>query len=392
MFSEIESYREDLEIKHLRTKNHFVLGLLSVMMIMTLIYMLVTGFPTQEAIALFVGFLLVIIFNVSQLAFGREDYHFYQLNKYISTLGVYVLAIAIIFIFESPSAITALFVAYAISAFYQDLKVMLISNLFLLFTVIMIMLNYPEYLDFQNSNTENEFGIAIFFFAFIMILTVSSFIIIKQKRFFYNQIALSKETEFRNIELIIDLHQKTTKAELPVESYYQKTSAFLEAISKKIGVENAFSEKLKLLLELEKGSSKNELMDKYPTYSKEELERLENLLISGKHKLRKSAIKMGHTFNVEVKKREIFSETHFKSFNHQTDHLDVKIIAFAIFYSALKRGIPGLPPLNDQVIRNTLTSTDYYYYVDPKVIRIYERNSEVFDAIADDVLLKKVKS
>ncbi len=392
MFSEIEDYREALEIKHLRTKNLFVVSLMSLIMVITLVYMLATSFPLMQTISLLVGYLLVIIFNFAGLAYGGENYRFYQLNKYITTLYIYVLAIATVFVFKSPSAITALFIAYAISAYYQDLKVILISNLFLLFSVIMFMINYPEYMNMQNASLEDQLGISIFFFAFVGILTISSYIIVKQKQFFYNQIALSKETEFRNIDLLIDLQKEVHQEDVNVDKYYEDINAFLEEFSKKLEIENAFTAKMQLLKVLEKGEQKNALQDKYPEYSREDLDDFEELLIGAKHKLRKISIKMSHTFDIDVKRREMFSETHFKSFNHQADGIEIKIIAFVVFYTALKRGLDGFAKLDEQTIREALTSTDYFYYIDPRVMRIYQKNSEVFDTISEDILRKKVNS
>jgi hypothetical protein len=391
MFMEIEDYREDLEIRHLRTKNHFVLALLTLMMILTLIYMLVSGFLLYHTLALLIGFLIVIMFNIAQLAYGKDIYQFYQLNKYITTMGVYALSIAIIFVFQSPSAITVLFIAYAISAFYQDLKVMFINNFLLLFSALMLMVNFSEYLNFQSSNTETEFGIAFFLVAFISILTISSFIIIKQKRFYYNQIALSRETEFRSIDLLIDLEEQNHQNRIDIDSYYKKAQDFFQEFSEILKMDNPFKERMGLLYMLEKNEPVNRILDRYPHVTKEDLERMEDLLIGGKHKLRKVAMKLGHTFTSEVGKAELFSEQQFKSFNHPNDALDVKILLFAVFYAALKRGIAGLPLADKAAMRRILTSTDYYYYVDPKVIDIYEKNSEVFDEICEDILGRKAE-
>ncbi|MBN2696941.1 MAG: hypothetical protein JXR38_05320, partial [Bacilli bacterium] len=220
--------------------------------------------------------------------------------------------------------------------------------------------------------------------------TISSYIIVKQKQFFYNQLALSNETEFRSIDLLIDLQKKVYDEDVDIEKYYQRTAVFLEEFSNKLEIENAFLDKLQLLFDMEKGESRAALIEKYPEYSREDLDRLENLLIGAKHKLRKIAIKMSHAFNVDVKRREMFSETHFRSLNHQKDQLDIKIIAFVVFYTALKRGMDGIPKLDDETIRKALTGTDYYYYIEPRIIKIYQKNSEVFDAICKDILEKEV--
>ena len=389
MFPEIEDYREDLEIQHLRTKNHFVIGLLTVMMIMVFIYMLIADFPLRQTLILMFGFLFVILFNIGNLAYGSENNRFYQLNKYLTTLGVYSLALGILFVFASPAAVIVLFIAYAICAFFQDMRIMFISNLFLLFFAIMIVKGYPEYLFMENPSAENNAGLTLFFIAFILILTITSYIIIKQKQFFYSQIAMSKETEFRNLDLLIDLEKEVTKTAVDTDRYYERTSQFLEAFCRKIGIENMFQEKVSILKKLEKGELTPAMLQNHPQYGKSDWERLEQLRIGGNGKLRKSALKMSHTFNVEVKKREIFSETHFKSFNHQKDSLDIKILAFVLFYAALKRGMPGMPELEEADIRSILTSTDYSYTIDPRVFQIYQKNTDVFASIVDDWLKRR---
>jgi len=389
VFSEIEDYRELLEIKHLRTKNNFVLSIISLMMVISVLYMFLAEFPLKQTITILVGFLLVISSNIVELAYGREDSHFYKLNIYITTLGIFSLTIGMIFLFQSPSTITALFIAYAISAFYQDLKVLILSNLLLLFTVIMIMLHFPEFLDFQNATLENQFGVAFFFLSFITILTISSYIIVKQKRFFYNQIALSKETEFRNIDLLIDLRKQVMGETLNIEEYYKKTASFIDAFCIKIETENVFKEKLKILEALEKKTPVSVLIEQFPNYSKEDFFRLEALLISNHFKLRKVAIKISHILDLDIKKREIFSETHFKSFNHQSDNFEIKIIGFVLFYAALKKGSTAMPGLSEDKIYDILINTDYYYYIDPRIIKVYKDNSEVFDEIVKDAFGKK---
>ena len=222
-------------------------------------------------------------------------------------------------------------------------------------------------------------------------MTVASSIIIKQKRCYYNQIALSRETEFRSIDLLIDLEEQNHQKKIDFDAYYEKAQGFFQEFSEILQLENPFKERMGLLYLLEKNEPVDRILDRYPHYTKEDLERMEDLLIGGKHKLRKVAMKLGHTFTSEAGKAELFSEQQFKSFNHSNDPLDVKILLFAVFYAALKRGIPGLPLADKSAVRRILTSTDYYYYVDPKVIDIYEKNSEVFDEICEDILGRKAE-
>lgn len=385
-FPQIEDYRQQLEIKHLRSKNHFILAILVFLLVISLLYMLIGQFPMAYFYSLLVGFLAIIFFNIVCLAYGNEDKNFYNLNKFITSLGVFGVATGMIFIFKSPAFIPGLFIAYAIAAFYQDLKVILISDLYLFFAILMIMWNYPEYLTFNNARIETDFGTFFFIILFVLLLTISSYIIIKQKRFLYNQLALSKESEFRNIDLLIDAEMEATKHKIDITKYYKAVEGFTSAFSEKLSIDNVFTEKLKIMLALEKGTAIPTLLSKYLRYSAHDLARLQDLLISGTHKLRKTLIKISKMKDLDIKKREIFSETQLKSFNQPSDSIEIKILAFAVFYVSLRLGNELQKPLSSDEVFNILVYTDYYYYNDPSIMRIYQENHQVFDAIVKDYI------
>jgi hypothetical protein len=385
---EIREYRELLEIKHLRTKNRFVIALLFVCAVATVLYMAVTAYPFTQTLALVVGFLALILINVACLAYGRENIQFNQLNKYVTSLGVFGLAVAMILIFKSPSMLALLFIAYGLAAFYQDRKVMLVSNGLLLFTFLALMTNYRSYLVVTQDTLENDLGLFFFVIVFISLLTISQFIMIKQKGFFYNQIAISKEMEFRNIEFMIESGERATGRKVDAAEYFSAVSAFTKALAAKIGIEDTFAEKIAAMKALDDGVAQERILADHPAVDAATLDRLAALLFTGTHKLRKAAIKMSRSQAIDVHRREIFSETQFKTFNHPSDSLEIKILAFALFYAALKRGVEGMRPLTEAEIYDALVHTDYYYYNDPGVMRIYRENSVVFDAIARDAFGK----
>ena len=384
VFPEIEEYREMLEIKHLRAKNHFVILLLAVGATLTILYMALTDYAVAYIVSLLIAFLALILLNLTCLAYGRENIRFNQLNKYVTTFGVFAVAVAMLFIFQSPSMLSLLFIAYALAAFYQDRKVMLISNVSLLFTFLALMTNFRAFFTVENASAENDFGLYFFVIIFISLLTISQYIMIKQKGFFYNQIAISRETEFRNIDFMIDACEKSTGAKIDTKGYFAAAESFAKALSAKIGVDDAFAGKLAVLKDLEAGTKYEVILAKHPDYAAGDLDRMSELLFTGRHKLRKVAIKMSRVRGVDVHKREIFSETQFKTFNHPSDTLEIKIIAFAVFYAALKRGSAGMRPLSEAEIYDAIVHTDYYFYNDPAVMRIYRENSAVFDAIVKD--------
>jgi len=391
VFPEIEEYRELLEIRHLRAKNHFVIALLGIGAVGTVVYMALSAYSASQILPLAVGFFALILVNAACLAYGRENVRFNQLNKYVTTFGVFGLAVAMIFVFQSPSMLSLLFIAYALAAFYQDRKVMFISNVLLLFMFLALMTNYRDFFSVANESLENDLGLFFYVIIFISLLTISQYIMIKQKGFFYNQIAISKETEFRNIDFMIDSCERATGKRIAAKGYFTALSAFAKAVSARIGIEDAFAAKIAILKDLEAGAARDRILADHPELNADALVRLSDLLFTNTHKLRKVALKISRAQAVDVHRREIFSETQFKTFNHPSDSLEIKIVAFAIFYAALKKGTSGMRPLSEKEIYDAIVHTDYYYYNDPGVMRIYRENSAVFDAIARDAFAAEAK-
>lgn len=391
-FSEIEQYREYLEIKNLRGKNYIVSGVFFVMLILTVGYMILTGYTIALIIPVALGYLFLLIINFVLSAYGDSEYSYLKMNKYISTLGMFSIATAMIMFFQSPSFVPLLFVAYCVCAIYQDLKVLIISDIYFIVAIILTVVNYPELLLVQNSTNGSNFSITLFSILFLMMLSISAYIIMKEKSFFYNQIAKSKELEYRNIRLLIDLKHQTNKDNKNFMDYYDHTNEFLKAFSEKIELPNIFEEKIAILKDLEANIKDEKILEMYSDYDQEDLNRLRKLLISNQNILAKISVKINKSREASIKKREIFSATHFKSFNKQSDTIEVKILAFVIFYVSLKKGLLGMKKLTNEEILYTITETDYFYYIDSEVMKIYQENSEVFDAIISDAFGKGGRS
>ncbi len=391
-FKETLNYREYLEIKHLHSKSVIVVVFLFVMMLLAIGYMVLAKYTLIPIIKVGLSFFGVLFLNFMLFSYSDKETIYLKMNKYISSLSIFTLFLALIIFLKSPSLIPLLFVAYCLTAIYQDFKVMLIADLYFIFSIIMLMLNFPKLFEFQNATLENEFGIAFFTLAFLVMLSVSSYIMIKEKGFFYNQISLSKEREYRSIELLLKFTDDPIKYIRDKDIFYDRTNDFLEEFSKKIKVENIFKEKIAILKELNSGKSEKQILKKYKDFSEADLKRLKELLITKDSKLFKIITKLSHTNYQDIKKREIFSATHLKSFNKQSDSIQTKILAFVIYYVSLKKGLTGMKPLTDQELYDTLVNTDYYYYIDSRIMRIYRENADVFNAIIEDAFSEAVKS
>lgn len=387
-FSEIEQYREYLEVKNLRGKNKIASGVFFVLLVLTVVYMSLAKYSFSVILPVGIGYLVLLIINFVLSVYGEIDTSYWKVNKYISTLGMFSIATAMIVIFQSPSVIPLLFVAYCICAIYQDSKVIIISNVYFLFTILLVVINYPELLLAQNITDGINFSITFFSILFLVMLSISAYIIMKEKAFFHNQISTSKEVEYRNIDLLLKLKKQTNKEDKNILTYYDRTNEFLQSFSEKLNIPNIFEEKINILKDLENDIDEETILQKNPDYTRADLERLSKLLVCKSDELTRIAVKISKTKEADIKKREIFSATHFKSFNKQTDSTEIKVIAFVVFYVTLKKGLLGMDKLTDADIYNTITNSDYYYNIDSRVMKIYEENSEVFDAIIFDAFGK----
>jgi hypothetical protein len=103
-------------------------------------------------------------------------------------------------------------------------------------------------------------------------------------------------------------------------------------------------------------------------------------------KITKLAIKASKTIDISVNKKEIFSESQFKSLSHFNDSHYTKIISFAIFYTLLKVDKPYLKAIPEEQLREILFNSEYFYKVHRSVINVYLDNSDVFETIVNDYL------
>ncbi|MDD3712306.1 MAG: hypothetical protein PHZ28_02295 [Candidatus Izemoplasmatales bacterium] len=387
VFPETEHYREYLGFRHLRGQNALVSLAIFLMMALTIIYMVLSDYSIMPIIGFSVGYLVILIMNFATVAYSQENYYYLKLGKYITSIALFTMMIITIIYFKSPSFIPLLFVAYAICSIYKDTKVLLWITLYFVFAIIMLILNFGYLFDFQNVLEIKDLAIGFFVVLFILILLLSSLIIVKEKTFFYNNISYAKEKEFRNLNLLMEFETRNNNSIIHQKDYYQEAKDLLSAFAEDVNIKDTFSEKLDLLKKIANNADKKILLKEYPNFSADDLEKLEELILDKNSKLRRIILKLKHTQTKKYKTREIFSATHFQSFNKQSDSIEVKILCFVVYYVALKKGLPGMKPLSNQELYDGLLNTDLHHFIDPKIIKIYRENFDVFNTIADEMKL-----
>jgi hypothetical protein len=187
------------------------------------------------------------------------------------------------------------------------------------------------------------------------------------------------------MNLLAEIEYIRTGKQLQSEDYYRSLLAFSRELSKKIGIENVFKRKIELLKKM--GTTPiPELLPKYPEYTLEQMLQMKNMELKVETKMRNIALKASKTMDITVLKKEIFSESQFKSFKHFSDERYVKIISFVVFYVLLKTNKPYLEEMKDADIKDILMNSEYLYLIDSDILDVYFNNNEVFDTVVNDIL------
>lgn len=383
-YEQLEKYKEILELKHIRSRTFLVNGITLILAVILSFLNFRLHTVNNLPYVYIAAFLVFFAVNIMLYSFQNDLYNNLKLAMYFNTIALFSISISLIVVFETPSIYTSLFLAYAVIFIYQDYKVMILSNFLLFISGFLLVLNY-KVLDIPNTTTPQILLIIVFLFLFVMLLALSSYILIKRKMFFYNQLAQIKEAEIRNIDILDDLKARVTNKELDVEAYYDSISVFADRLSKKLDIDNVFTRKIALLEDLNK-LTLNQINEKYPEFTDQEINNLKFLEFKVNNKLRNLSVKASQSKAIKIEKNEIFSESQFTSFNHFDDSQYVKIISFVVFYVLLKLDKPYMTEVEEEKLKDILYNSKYFYSIDRKVLDIYLENNKVFDTVVDDIL------
>ncbi len=384
-YAQLDNYKESLELAHLKFKTLIVNAIVFVLAGIVLYFMIELNVGTSAIVSTVTMFVVLFIINFAFYSYDDDHYNNLKLAMYINTLGIYTIVTTLILRFQTPSIFTALFLVYAITSIYQDFKTMMLSNFALFIIGSLLIIRFPEIFQLAENGASQTFYVLVFLIVFVLLLSLSSYILIKRKTFFYNQLAQIKESEIRNMELLLEIQKINTNKDLDSEDYYSSLLEFSVELSKKIGISNIFDRKIKILRDMST-LTMQEILEKYPEYNRDEIMKLLNMELEINNKMRKIGIKSSQSHGIEVTRKEIFSESQFKSFNHQGDNSYVMIIAFVTFYSLLKIDKPYLKELDEEQIKDIFYNSGYFHRIDRDIIDIYLENYEVFDTIVKDHL------
>jgi len=388
--SEITKQVRKIEHDHLRTRTLFVniILLLLIFPITSVLYLVEVAL--LDIVVYFLVFTFIIAINSSFYIYSHLLPNI-KLSMYITTLGVYLLSVSLVLDIQSSSIFTVLFLSYAIISIYHDLKVAVMNSILLLVSGIFIVSQFPDIFEIAHTLSPSALYILAFLTIFVALLSISSFVLIKRKLHFYRQVAQIKEQEFKHMDIFFDLQEKYSGSKQNVDEYYNHLESFSKALSKAIGVENVFHERIRLLRQL-KDSKEATLLNKYPDYNKADLEELKQLELSIYNKISFTALKAAQIERIQLKKKELLTEKNQPSLNQREDDLETKIIAFAVFYALLRIDKAFFRALSHKQIVKTIQSEEVRHLVDDKILDIFLKNDAEFDKATRDIALSRVKS
>lgn len=121
-YEQLETYKELLELRHMRIKTYLVNSLLVLFGVIVSLVLFRLDYDVMVTYGLIFMFVVVLIINVALFSYNNDLYNYVKISMYLNVIAVYVISTTLIMIFKTPSIFTSLFLAYAITAIYQDLS------------------------------------------------------------------------------------------------------------------------------------------------------------------------------------------------------------------------------------------------------------------------------
>jgi len=368
-----------MESEHLRKKTIIINIILMVLIfpIVSTLYVYDVGFLDISIYIL--TFLFLIVVN---LVF----YHYthllpnIRLSMYITAIGLYIITNAFILDISTPSVFTMLFLTYAIISLYQDFKISIFNSGLLFLSGLVILFLYSDMFLVIDPFSPIILYVFTFLVIFIALLLVSSFILIKRKNHFYQQVSEAKENEYKFIERVFNIQEKYRENTIDYDSYYEKLEAFSEALSNTIGMENVFKERIAVLKDLGKLKTKT-VYKKYSDYTLPDLEELKQMELTTHKKISYMAFKMAQSSKIKPEQNELLFEKSLPTLNDLDDDLDVKVTAFSVFYLLLRIGGFYINPLSHDEIISIIHNESFNGLVDENILTVVSNHKDALENI-----------
>ncbi|MFW6017130.1 MAG: hypothetical protein ACOCRK_11880, partial [bacterium] len=322
--SEVERYRYEIEQRYLKKKTIFVNSILFLLLFPIILALYNYGASIFNIIIYSVFFLTIFVMNHLFYTFPKVFLNL-KLPMYITAIAIYVMSFSLIVDIQATSVYTILLLAYSLVALYQDKITAIINNISLLLIGSFTVFRYPNLFE---GATSQILYVYIILIVFVALLSISSFILIKRKLFFYEKVAKMKEIEIRTINTVIDLRNLYSRTPFDFEDYYEQLDTFFSRLTEEIQIENVFSERIEIIKNIGQYDL-SDIIRKYPDVNASNIEEIKRLELKVHSKMHYLLYKSSQTKNSEQTKIHLFTDNQFPSFKHTFDHKYTKVIAFS---------------------------------------------------------------
>ena len=371
----------DIEKHFLKKKSFHVAIILSVVMVFAITMFIGIEIPFFNGVVFITMFLLLIALNG---LFYLKSHWFPEFNfsMYATAIGLYLVGIGLILELSHPSIFTVLFLFYSIVAIYQHARTVLFNNILLFLGGTIVIFGFPDMFHTGGLSSTTLY-VYVFLVIFVMLLSISSFILTKQKERFYWKIAMIKEHETRAIKIVFELGESLSDQYMDYTEYYDALESFSKALSSRLGFRNVFMERIDLLRELSLTDKEKTLIRQTPEYSRYDFEELKQMELKRNRKMPYVAFKAGqyHAFKFDEESSLGHIEDITKSLDYTSDSQTVKIVAFAVFFTMLRIEKPYLHKLSMDQILHVLEEPDIRYLFDHELLKFFKDHATTFEKI-----------
>jgi len=315
----------------------------------------------------------------------NKDFKTLRWFSIISILFMYVFVIYLLFNNNLPGIYANIFLAFTIGYIFLDEYTTILNHFMMAIISSIFIWVFPEIFGVTGDNVYSLLLINSGLVVLIFLLFFSSLFNIRKKNYNYRQLALSKENEYRIINIVFEMTKKYFKNSDDYDRYFDSIKIFFDVFSKKNNVVNLFNKRINFIEELEKVIDINEMESAIPI---EYIKSLDLLTINKRKRMRHIAFKLSQSLELEENKRVPGIDL-FSSLRHYDDYEEVKIIAFSAFYVYFRMNKLEKKAIDDDQFISLLKNSDIENLIEPKNLEIYYKHKEVFDRIVQHSLGKE---
>jgi hypothetical protein len=387
--SNIEA-RINTEIEKLKNKSYNVSSWISTIFIgiygfFINVLFIIAEINFLEIVVYLLLFGVIVGLNIWALS-QKKDFKALRWFSITSILFMYAFVIYLLFNNNLPGIYANIFLAFTIGYIFLDEYTTILNHFMMAIISSIFVWVFPEIFGFTGDNIYSLLMINSILFVLIFLLFFSSLFNIRKKNYNYKQLALSKENEYRIINIVFEMTEKYFKNNEDYNEYFESIKNFFDIFSKKNNVVNIFNKRIDFIEELEKMVDINEMQTDIPL---EYIKSLDLITVKKRKRMRYIAFKLSQSFELEDNKRVPGIDL-FSSLRHYDDREEVKIIAFSAFYVYFRMNKIEKKAIDDEHFITLLKNSDIENLIEPKNLDIYYKHKDVFDKIVQHSLNKEV--